>query len=801
MTPYSRLPLAVLLGGALVAGFLPQTAHAIGDNVVINEVYARGGSANQPFSRKFVELYNPATTPVSLSGYGLSYSAASNANLGTTCTLTATASIPAKGYYLIDVGSNGTTGDSITADQTCTGVNPSGTAGSFTLVNGTTTVDLVGWGTAVRFEGAVASYTGSNSTPGSITRTNGKDTDNNKDDFTFVALPTPQNSASVPVEPQPPATVTIAEIQGTGSSTPLAGQEVTTKGVVTAAYPTGGFSGIYIQTPGSGGVAKAPGDASDGLFVYSSWAAANTVVGDCVEVKGTAAEYNGLTQLSGRTTVTKITGCDAVKATELATLPATDAAKEVYEGMLVKPLGTYTITNNYQLNQYGQLGLAVGDSPLYQATDVVAPGDAALAYEADNLTRYITLDDGSSWDYMRNTTAQASPLPYLAPDRTLRSGAAVTFTKPVILDYRFQWNFQPTAQIVGSSSPADPIIATETREATPPNVGGNAKLAAFNVLNYFSDLGKDEAGCRFYSDRLGNPVVTNGCQVRGAWSESAFRDQQAKIVSAINKLDADVVGLMEIENSAGITWIGHDRDATLRNLVEALNAAAGKTRWAYVPSPLVTPTNEDVIRTAFIYNPSTVQLLGSSQILMDDAFANARYPLAQKFKVRNNGKPFVAIANHYKSKGSGADDGTGQGLSNPSREAQSRALVAWVQQMFADESVFLLGDFNSYTKETPLQILEKGGFTNLAKTYEPTSTSYQFSGRLGSLDHVFANRSAMKLVTGAGVWDINGDESIAFEYSRRNYNVVDFYDTSPYRSSDHDPVVVGLDTGPRGPKK
>ena len=229
--------------------------------------------------------------------------------------------------------------------------------------------------------------------------------------------------------------------------------------------------------------------------------------------------------------------------------------------------------------------------------------------------------------------------------------------------------------------------------------------------------------------------------------------------------------------------------------------SAGKTRWAYVPSPLVTPTNEDVIRTAFIYNPSTVQLLGSSQILMDDAFANARYPLAQKFKVRNNGKPFVAIANHYKSKGSGADDGTGQGLSNPSREAQSRALVAWVQQMFADESVFLLGDFNSYTKETPLQILEKGGFTNLAKTYEPTSTSYQFSGRLGSLDHVFANRSAMKLVTGAGVWDINGDESIAFEYSRRNYNVVDFYDTSPYRSSDHDPVVVGLDTGPRGPKK
>lgn len=112
--------------------------------------------------------------------------------------------------------------------------------------------------------------------------------------------------------------------------------------------------------------------------------------------------------------------------------------------------------------------------------------------------------------------------------------------------------------------------------------------------------------------------------------------------------------------------------------------------------------------------------------------------------------------------------------------------------MWPAKPIFLMGDFNAYSKETPVSIIESAGFTELEKKYEPTSATYQFSGRLGSLDHVFANQSALSLVTGAGVWDINADESIAMQYSRRNYNVTDFYTTSQFASSDHDPVVVGL---------
>jgi len=254
-------------------------------------------------------------------------------------------------------------------------------------------------------------------------------------------------------------------------------------------------------------------------------------------------------------------------------------------------------------------------------------------------------------------------------------------------------------------------------------------------------------------------------------------------------LDADVVSLMEVENSAAF---GHDRDAALRTLVEALNAKVGAGTYAYVPSPAVLPTGEDVIRLAMVYKPARVAPVDASVLLMDPAFSNARQPLAQKFRSVASGKQFVVVANHFKSKGSGADDGTGQGLSNPSREEQSRALTAWTGQMWPGEPVFLAGDFNAYTEETPVQIIEQAGFTDLVRRFNPGSTSYQFSGRLGSLDHAFANAEALALVTGADDLDINGDESVAMQYSRRHYNVVDFFAPTPYGASDHDPVLVGV---------
>lgn len=787
-----RRIIALLMLPTLVAGLVSGTHHAVADesHVVINEVYTRGGSANQPYQTKFVELYNGTGAPIDLAGLTLSYGSATSSTSSASCELNGT--IAAGGYFLIGTGSNGSNGVPLGVDVSCA-INPSGTGGTLVLQRGSEIVDLVGYGTAVRNETQAASYPGNNAVAGSISRTDGVDTGNNAADFTFSATPSPTPAAITPSPTPQPATVTIAQIQGTGVSSPLVGQQVTTTGVVTAVYPTGGFDGFYLQTPGTGGTVDATPGASDAIFVHGH---SSVPAGSCQTVTGTVGEYNGLTELTNITPV-PATGCAPVAETPLATLPD-EAGREALEGMLVRPEGQYTITNNYQLNQYGQLGLAVGDEPLYQATDVVPPGAEAEAYERANQSRYITLDDGSSWDYLRNAKAQASPLPYLGQAAPMRTGARVSFKAPVILDFRSQWSFQPVSQIVGHDDASIPVTVTNDRPTSAPAVGGDVQLGSFNVLNYFTDLGQDESGCGSYDDRAGNPVTTRNCQVRGAYTPAAFADQQAKLVSAINSMGADLVALMEVENSAGISYVFRERDYTLGQLVSALNAAGG--HWALAPSPLVTPSNEDVIRTAFIYNPEVVTPDGSGEILLDAAFANARYPFKQAWRPVGSDAGFTTIVNHFKSKGSGEDDGTGQGLSNPSREAQARALTAWAAGI--PGAAFLMGDFNAYSRETPVQLIEQAGYTNLVRAADAGqipgwaggghSTTYQYGGRLGSLDHVFANGAGLAMVVGAGVWDINADEAVAMQYSRRNYNAVDFYTTDPFASSDHDPALVGL---------
>lgn len=107
------------------------------------------------------------------------------------------------------------------------------------------------------------------------------------------------------------------------------------------------------------------------------------------------------------------------------------------------------------------------------------------------------------------------------------------------------------------------------------------------------------------------------------------------------------------------------------------------------------------------------------------------------------------------------------------------------------DKVFLSGDFNSYTQEDPLQVLKEAGYVDLESKYTQKET-YMFGGQIGSLDHIFASPAAVDEVTGLDIWNINSVEPLANEYSRYNYNATILYDESPFRSSDHDPVVVGF---------
>ena len=641
---------------------------------------------------------------------------------------------------------------------------------------------------------------------------------------TQASTPTPSVEASAHVRQTRAvsALVSIPDIQtaGDGDDSQLINQTVETKGVVTAAYPKGenanlkGLEGFTIQTPGTGGTWDPARTASDGLFVFMGKSSATMPsIGDCVVVKGKVAEYSGVQNATAATqsltqllpqSITAATDCDPVKPTELSGVPTQDQM-EALESMLVLPKDTWTITDNYKTNRYGTLSLTPGTEVLRTATDVVAPGAPAQAYEAENAAKTIDLDDASTTDLTNfKQNGHKERYAYLANGAPARVGYHVTFTKPVVLESRFgSFVFQPTQMTAGNPD-RSPVTITGERPAAP-TVSGDTKVATFNVLNYFSDLGENEPGCKGYEDRNHKYVTDKNCKLRGAWSSQAFANQQTKIVQAINTIDADVVALEEIENPVA-SGVSTDRDGALKSLVNALNAAAGSEVWAYVPSPSTVPANEDVIRIAFIYKKAKITPVGDSVIYDDPAYTGlARQPLAQEFKpitdVNHEGKNFVVIANHFKSKGSApknlsgaeaaanTDNGDGQGNSNGVRVKQARALATFAQR-FNGTPTLLVGDFNAYTKEDPLKVLTDAGWAHESGHGD---SSYVYGGRSGSMDHVFANSAAHPLITEVKSWAVNAQESIAFEYSRANYNAyLAFEADNPYRASDHNPEIIGL---------
>jgi 5'-nucleotidase len=186
----------------------------------------------------------------------------------------------------------------------------------------------------------------------------------------------------------------------------------------------------------------------------------------------------------------------------------------------------------------------------------------------------------------------------------------------------------------------------------------------------------------------------------------------------------------------------------------------------------------------------------------NQAFDNAREPVAQVFKKKNGkSEKFLFVVNHFKSKGSAGpfpgdkDTGDGQGASVTSRTLQAQALRDWVPTVLGEtdtKAVVMAGDYNSYTMEDPMDVLYNAGYTDVGARFDEGSYSYSFSGLSGSLDHILVNGAALALATGADHWSINSGESLALEYSRANYHATDFHDPGPYRSSDHDPVVLGL---------
>lgn len=593
----------------------------------------------------------------------------------------------------------------------------------------------------------------------------------------------------------------IYSIQGSGSAAAITGA-VTTQGVVVGDYEpqsgSGQIRGFYLQ--------DLTGDSnpatSDGIFVYLGDSSVDKVaVGQVVRVSGTAGEYQEQTQISSVTSIVQCGTTGSVNPADI-TLPVASAnALEPFEGMLVRFPQTLYVTEHYQLGRFGQIVMSSG-ARLRQPTNVALPGPAALAVQAANDLNRIIVDDDAN-------TENPDPIKFgrggspLSASNTLRGGDTVTGLVGV-LTYGWSGNsisgnayrLRPIGALGGGS----PVFTAANARPTAPGVSGRLRVTAANTLNYFNSF----TGCT-----LGVDGAATNC--RGAENATEFDRQWPKTVANLVGTGADVIGLMEIEND------GYGSASAIQDLVDKLNAATVAGTYAFIDADTLTgqvnALGVDAIKVALIYKPAKVTPVGTTAVLNTVAFVNGgdstqrnRPALAQAFEEVATGERFIVAVNHFKSKGSACDApdaGDGQGNCNVVRTNAANALTAWLAgdpTGVADDDIVIMGDLNSYAKEDPITAIEDAGYINLiADRLGADAYSYAYDGQWGYLDHALGTATFNAQVAGVEEWHINADEPSVLDYNT-NYKTAgqqaSLYASDQYRSSDHDPVVIGLDLTP-----
>jgi uncharacterized protein len=590
----------------------------------------------------------------------------------------------------------------------------------------------------------------------------------------------------------------IHDIQTAGAATSIPGVIVNIEGVVVGDFQgSGQFSGFYVQEQDSD--ADADPATSEGIFVFNTTFAANP--GDLVRVQGTVTEFNALTEL---TSVSNAAVCGtgaSVTPTDVSLPFASLDAPERFEGMYVRLPQALVISEYFNYERFGEMVLALplpGESRAFTPTSIDEPGAPAQARALANSLSRITLDDTLN---IQNPAQVRHPNgSFFALDNRFRGGDTVANTVGV-LSYAFGlYRIQPTG-------PAE-YTAVNERPAAPEPVGGSLRVAAMNTLNFFITLDYPSGDSR---DNKCGPAQNLECRGADFDQTAEFTRQRDKLLAALAGLDADIIGLNEIENTTGVEPLGDPANG----IVAGLNAMLGAGTYAYIDTGAI---GTDAIRVGLIYKPAKVTPVGDFKILdssVDPRFLDTknRPVLAQTFEEVATGARLTVAVNHLKSKGSDCNDvgdpdtGDGQGNCNQTRAAAAAALVDWLATDptgSGDADFLIMGDLNSYAQEDPIDTVKAGAddtagtfddFTNLIAQYQGTyAYSYVFDAQAGYLDHALASASLLAQVTGAADWHINADEPDLLDYdtSFKPPTQDAIYEPNAYRSSDHDPVLVGL---------
>lgn len=629
---------------------------------------------------------------------------------------------------------------------------------------------------------------------------------------------------------QSPCAVThrIHEVQGAGTSTPLANQTVTVEGIVTADFqsipqPTvsGQLRGFFLQEEDSD--ADSDLTTSEGLFVFTGNSPPVDVIeGQRVCVRGTASEFFGMTQISATTTgslvITAATPAPT-PAPAVIDLPVVGSVDEFYErreGMLVRFAHPMIVSEHFELARYGQIVLTANARPFqYSHVDSTPTPAEYSAFRDDLRRRQIILDDGNN---TQNAPLPSGVYPYPAPGgfgvgaqgvNFFRGGDAI-FPLIGVLHWSFAgqsgtdaWRIRPTRDLSGLA-----IQARNTRPAAPDPDARLLRVISLNVLNYFTSIDTTS------SDSTGPCGPSGTLDCRGADSVEEFSRQTTKLLAALLELRPDVAGLVEIENGPGTGT------TALAQLANALSAASGET---YVAVNTGAFVGTDAITVGFIYRAARVRPIGAPAVLEAAEFTDPlatgqqrnRPAVAQTFEQISSGERFTAIVNHFKSKSpSGAtgpdlDQNDGQSAWNATRRAAASYLVnTWIPSDptgQGDPDFLIIGDINAYRGEDPITEIKAAGYADLITSFGgDTAYSYQFDGQLGYLDHALANDSMTAQVAAVEEWHINADEVPVFDYNDtvRSTGEASFeakpsgnslYEPNAFRTSDHDPILVALD--------
>ena len=281
-------------------------------------------------------------------------------------------------------------------------------------------------------------------------------------------------------------------------------------------------------------------------------------------------------------------------------------------------------------------------------------------------------------------------------------------------------------------------------------------ICATNIQNYFFDLGG-------YAQR-----------------KTTIKQQQMqtlKISKALTHINADIYAICEIQRG----------DSAPQMLVDAMNRMAKTEQYAYVSDGW---DNQDMISCGYIYRKDKVKPYGEMIHGYADTASYYHYRMvALGFEEMASGERFVLNINHLRSKrGTGAE-------SNEKRMANVDSLMVMLdkintEQIFGDKDILLVGDYNSYTYEQPLQTIVAAGYEDVLMQFAPQGYSYVYYSEAGYLDRVFASPTMAAQVQMVQPYHLNAD----YFYSRGFKRGLD--DTK-FRYADHDPILIYVKLGYR----